>query len=176
MLLNLLNSCWLPLRWSVLGRFELRSLRKTYPSLRFILLVELVFAFAAWVDAASNPLESFSISAPNCPSADMVHGVGSDSWIHNSWVSMVVKSVSVEAAEWAAWTGVDCFDRVAVNSFFQVHLLSVKVYEENKKWFLFWKFTVLPSAVEDGPPIQPLDQSAVPKFCLCLASRRTVRA
>lgn len=100
--------------------------KKTHPSLRFILLVGLFFALAAWVDAASNPLESLSISAPNCPSADIVHGVGSDSWIHSSCVSMVVKSVSVEAAEWAAWTGVDCFDRVAISSFLQVHLLSVK--------------------------------------------------
>lgn len=107
--------------------------KKTHPSLRFILLVGLFFALAAWVDAASNPLESLSISAPNCPSADIVHGVGSDSWIHSSCVSMVVKSVSVEAAEWAAWTGVDCFDRVAVSSFLHVHLLSVNVKLE---WFV----------------------------------------
>lgn len=77
------------------------------------------------MEAASRPLESLSISAPNCPNADIVQGVGSDSCIHSSWVSIVVSSVSVDAAEWAC-CGVVCFVFVAFSNFLQVHRLSVK--------------------------------------------------
>lgn len=127
-----------PSRWSLSSRTDLTySKKKTYPNFRFILLVGLFFVFDAWMDAASNPLESFSISAPNCPNADMVQGVGSGSWIHNSCVSIVVNSVSVEAAEWAAWTGVVCFVRVAVSNFLQVHLLS------KRKWRgICWNYLI----------------------------------
>lgn len=56
-----------------------------------------------FVTASCKPLDNFNISAPNCPKADIVQGAGSLSCIHNSCVSIVVNSVSVEAAEWACW-------------------------------------------------------------------------
>lgn len=95
-----------------------------------------------WVVAASSPRESLSISAPNCPKADMVHGE-SVSCNHSSCVSMVVSSVSVEAAEhpptpplpppppppplwWWCWGVVGPLGaRVTLNNLRHVHLRSV---------------------------------------------------
>lgn len=83
-------------------------------------------------EAASNPLDSFNISAPKAPKADKVHGFGSVSWIHKSCVSKVVSSVSVEAAECACWGVVILLpvlppDLLAPRSFFHVYRRSENV-------------------------------------------------
>lgn len=84
------------------GQKFISLLFKTYRSLK-VFLGDMSLDELQLFDAASSPLDSFNISAPNCPNADMVQGLGSLSWIHSSCVSRVVSSVSVDAAEWACW-------------------------------------------------------------------------
>lgn len=112
----------------------------THPNLK-VLLDDISPIFGVelqLLEAASNPLESFNISAPKAPKADKVHGLGSLSWIHKSCVSNVVSSVSVDAAECACW-GVDILpppptpDLFVPRNFFHVYRRSVKE-KKTVKW------------------------------------------
>lgn len=113
-----------------------KQLKTNYLILSVLLVAVLLRGEGLRWDAASNPRESLSISAPNWPRADIVHGVGSVSCIQSSWVSMVVSSVSVEAPEWWPCWGVTGFPVVfvAFSNFLQVHRRSVKIGVEISKW------------------------------------------